>query len=164
MTSGTFYLLLITVVLAVAMSLAFSRARIGMNATALREDPVAASAIGISPHRTGVLLGAAGGMAAVAGFLLTPIVTLSASALTLLVIPGMASALLGRLSAHWLDGRHRLAAWSRGVGPVRSAPRQQRHRRVASVRFAVIIVAVVLGGRAPPGRGESLTIRLPRGV
>ena len=99
MTSGTFYLLLITVVLAVAMSLAFSRARIGMNATALREDPVAASAIGISPHRTGVLLGAAGGMAAVAGFLLTPIVTLSASALTLLVIPGMASALLGRLSA-----------------------------------------------------------------
>jgi sulfate-transporting ATPase len=33
---------------------------------------------------------------------------------------------------------------------------------ISSVPFAVIIVAVVAGGTALPGRGESLTRRLPR--
>src|SRR5262249_43630107 len=95
-TDDTLALLIITGVLAVGLALMFRRTRLGINATALRENPVSASAIGISPHPTGIVTwGIGGAVAAVAGILLIPVISLSPSALTLLVIPAMAAALVG---------------------------------------------------------------------
>jgi ABC-type branched-subunit amino acid transport system ATPase component/branched-subunit amino acid ABC-type transport system permease component len=160
LTYDTIALVAITLVLAVALSITFRRSRLGMVATALRENPMAAAAVGISPHVTGVVTwGLGGALAALAGILLIPVISLTPSALTLLVIPAMAAALVGRFMHIGITVGVGLA-----LGIVESAlisydinlgVRQ-------SIPFAVILVAVLLGGRALPGRGEALTVRLPR--
>ncbi len=160
-TDDTLFLLLITIAIAIGLYLLFNRTRLGMNATALRENPVAASAIGISPHETGIVTWAiGGGLAAIAGILLTPVIGLSADALTLLVIPAMSAALIGKFNK---VGSTVVVAL--GLGVVESVLGGKFNVNagvVASLPFAVIIIAVVLGGRALPGRGEALTVRLPK--
>lgn len=159
-TYDTLALVLITVVLAAALSSTFHRTRLGINATALRENPMAAAAIGISPHVTGVVTwGLGGALAAVAGILLIPVISLTPTALTLLVIPAMAAALVGRFTHIGITVavgltlgvvESSLIAYDINLGVRQSIP------------FAVILAAVLMGGRALPGRGESLTIRLPQ--
>jgi sulfate-transporting ATPase len=159
-TDDTLTLLIVTLVLAVFLWVLFTRTRLGINATALRENPVAAAGIGISPHPTGFLTWTIGGaMAAFAGILLIPVIGLSPSALTLLVIPAMAAALVGRFELIWVTVVTGLL-----LGVLESVLQRYSVNSgiIASVPFAVIIVAVVLGGRALPGRGESLRVRLPR--
>jgi sulfate-transporting ATPase len=158
-TYDTLALVVITVVLALSLSFTFRRTRLGINATALREDPMAAAAIGISPHVTGIATwGLGGALAAIAGILLIPVISLTPTALTLLVIPAMAAALVGRFTHIGVTVAVGLAlgvvessliAYDINLGVRQSIP------------FAVILVAVLLGGRALPGRGEALTIRLP---
>jgi sulfate-transporting ATPase len=160
-TDDTVLLIAITVLLAVGLHLLFRRTRLGMNATALREDPIAAHAIGISPHTTGVITWALGGaLAAIAGILLVPVIGLSSDGLTLLVIPAMAAALPGRFS-----GIASTVAVGLALGVVQSVLGGKFNVNagvVASLPFIVIIIAVVLGGRALPGRGEALILRLPK--
>lgn len=160
LTHDTLALVVITLVLATALSYAFRRTRLGINATALRENPMAAAAIGISPHVTGMVTwGVGGALAAIAGILLIPVIFLSPTRLTLLVIPAMAAALVGRFSHIGITIgvgfalgiiESSLIAYDINLGVRQSIP------------FAVILLAVLLGGRALPGRGESLTIRLPK--
>lgn len=160
MTDDTLTLLLVTLALAVAVWAVFRWTRLGVRATALRENPVAAAGIGISPHPTGFLTWTLGGaMAAFAGILLIPVIGLSPSGLTLLVIPAMAAALVGRFELIWVTVVTGLL-----LGVVESVLQRYSVNSgiVSSVPFAVIIVAVVLGGTALPGRGESLRLRLPR--
>lgn len=160
MTYGTLFLLVITIAIAVALYAIFHRTKLGLNATALQENPVAAGAIGISPHLTGIVTWAVGGAtAAIAGILLIPVIGLTPSALTLLVIPAMASALIGRFN---LILPALLVGLFLGiVESVLGGDWSVNSGIVASVPFAVIIVAIVLGGRALPGRGESFSVRLP---
>jgi sulfate-transporting ATPase len=159
-TYDTLILVVTTVILAVTLSYVFRRTRLGINATALRENPVAAAAIGISPHPTGIVTwGIGGALAALAGILLIPVIGLSPSALTLLVIPAMAAALIGRFTVISITVSVGLAL---GVAESVLQKYSVNPGIIASVPFAVIIVAVVLGGTALPGRGESSTIRLPR--
>ncbi|ADP83484.1 branched-chain amino acid ABC transporter permease/ATP-binding protein [Pseudofrankia inefficax] len=159
-TYDTLAILVVTIGLAVGLSLMFSRTKLGMNATALRENPTAASGIGISPHPTGLITwGVGGAMAAFAGILLIPVIGLTPDALTLLVIPAMAAALVGRFNAVWTTVAIGLA-----LGVAESVMRRYSINNgvISSVPFAVIIVTVVLGGAAMPGRGEALSGRLPR--
>ena len=148
-TDDTLVLLLITLALAVVLSLLFHRTRFGMKAMALRENPTAASAIGITPHPTGIVTwGLGGAIAAVAGIFLIPVIGLTPDALTLLVIPAMAAGLVGQFSAIWTTVGVGLAlgvvesvmggAWGVNPGIVSSLP------------FAVIVIAVVAGGTALP--------------
>lgn len=160
MTYDTLAILVVTLALAVGLSLMFSRTKLGLNATALRENPTAASGIGISPHPTGLITwGVGGAMAAFAGILLIPVIGLTPDALTLLVIPAMAAALVGRFNAVWTT-----VAIGLGLGIVESVMRRYSINNgvISSVPFAVIIVTVVLGGAALPGRGDAVTGRLPR--
>ena len=161
LTDSTLILLVVCVVVAAGLWVLFNRTQLGLRAQALREDPVAAAAIGISPHPTGLITwGVGGAVAAIAGIFLTPIIGLSASALTLLVIPAMAAALFGRFMAIWSTVLVGLA-----LGVAESVLGGQFNVNpgiVASLPFAVIIVAVVLGGRTLLGRGEAVTRRLPR--
>jgi sulfate-transporting ATPase len=159
-THDTLAILLITLALGLGLSVLFRRTRLGMNATALRENPQAAAAIGVSPHPTGIITwGMGGAMAAFAGILLIPVTGLTPGALTLLVIPAMAAGLVGRFTGIWPTIAVGLA-----LGVLQSVMRKYEINSgiISSVPFALIIIAVVLGGRALPGRGEMLTRRLPR--
>ncbi|MDT3441416.1 branched-chain amino acid ABC transporter permease/ATP-binding protein [Pseudofrankia sp. BMG5.37] len=159
-TNDTLAILIVTLALALGLWLMFGKTKLGMNATALRENPVAASAIGISPHPTGLITwGVGGAVAAFAGILLIPVIGLTPDALTLLVIPAMAAALVGRFNAVWITVVVGLA-----LGVAESVMRRYDVNLgiVSSLPFAVIIVSVILGGAALPGRGEALTGRLPR--
>ncbi|CAO5154262.1 branched-chain amino acid transport system ATP-binding protein [Frankia sp. AiPs1] len=159
-TYDTLVVLIVTVLLAAGLTALFTRTRLGLNATALRENPVAAAAIGISPHPTGLLTwGVGGAVAAFAGILLIPVIGLSPGALTLLVIPAMAAALIGRFNGIWST-----VAVGLGLGVLESVLRtwDVSSGIRASLPFALIIVAVVLGGAVLPGRGEAQVARLPR--
>lgn len=160
LTHDALALTVITIVLAAVLTLMFNRTRLGSNATALREDPVAAATIGISPHPTGLLTwGLGGAMGAFAGILLIPVIGLNPGALTLLVIPAMAAALIGRFTAVWLTV---LVGLVMGIGESLMQGYQVNSGIIESLPFAVIAVTVVLGGRTMVGRGERLSIRLPR--
>jgi branched-chain amino acid transport system permease protein len=92
--------LIVVVALAVALSLRvlFSRTRIGIAMRGVVDDPDLAAMAGASPARVQQLSWALGsGLAALAGILLAPLVTLNIITLTLLVINGYAAALFGRL-------------------------------------------------------------------
>jgi len=92
--------LIVVVAIAVALSLRvlFSRTRIGIAMRGVVDDPDLAAMAGASPARVQQLSWALGAsLAALAGILLAPLVTLNIITLTLLVINGYAAALFGRL-------------------------------------------------------------------
>lgn len=161
MTSDTLVLLVATVITALGLAFLFRRTRFGMNATALRENQLAASAIGISPHPTALITWCiGGGLGALGGILLISVVGLTPDGLTELVIPAMAAALIARFTAIPTTVVVALA-----IGVLQSIVGGEFSLNpgvVSSLPFAVIILAVVLGGKALPTRGESLTIRLPK--
>lgn len=87
-------------VVALALRAMFSRTRIGIAMRGVVDDPDLAAMAGASPARVQQLSWALGsGLAALAGILLAPLVTLNIITLTLLVINGYAAALFGRLKS-----------------------------------------------------------------
>jgi branched-chain amino acid transport system permease protein len=92
--------LIVAVALAVAVGLRvlFSRTRVGVAMRGVVDDPDLAAMAGASPQRIQQLSWAIGSsLAALAGILLAPLVTLNILTLTLLVINGYAAALFGQL-------------------------------------------------------------------
>ena len=83
---------------AVGLRLLFVRTRLGIAMRGVVDDPDLAAMTGASPARIQQLSWALGSsLAALAGILLAPLVTLDILTLTLLVINGYAAALVGRL-------------------------------------------------------------------
>jgi ABC-type branched-subunit amino acid transport system ATPase component/branched-subunit amino acid ABC-type transport system permease component len=145
---------------AVALTLIFQRTRLGITAAALRERPLAASVLGISPDPTGITCWAiGGGLAALAGIILVPLTGLSPSGLTQLIIPAFAAGLFGGFRSMGVT----LAA-GLGMGIAESILISQQFSTglTSSLPFVVIILALVLRGRTIPGRGEDEQQRLPR--
>ena len=94
--------LVVVVALAVAVGLRlfFGRTRLGIAMRGVVDDPDLAAMSGASPVRIQQLSWALGAsLAALAGILLAPLVTLDILTLTLLVINGYAAALVGRLTS-----------------------------------------------------------------
>jgi branched-chain amino acid transport system permease protein len=88
----------VAVAVAIALRLFFSRTRTGIAMRAVVDDRRLASMMGARPHRISQLswaLGAA--LAALAGVLLAPLVTLNHVVLTLIIINAFAAAMVGRL-------------------------------------------------------------------
>ena len=86
------------VVVAVVLRLLLFRTRPGTALRAVVDNPELTSLAGASPARLGQLGWAIGAMlAALAGILLAPLITLDITTLTLLVINGYAAAMVGRL-------------------------------------------------------------------
>jgi branched-chain amino acid transport system permease protein len=82
----------------VGLRLLFFRTRVGIAMRGVVDDPDLAAMAGVSPDRIQQLSWAIGAsLAALAGILLAPLVTLDILTLTLLVINGYAAALFGRL-------------------------------------------------------------------
>jgi branched-chain amino acid transport system permease protein len=85
---------------AVGLRLLFVRTRLGIAMRGVVDDPDLAAMSGASPVRIQQLSWALGAsLAALAGILLAPLVTLDILTLTLLVINGYAAALVGRLTS-----------------------------------------------------------------
>jgi branched-chain amino acid transport system permease protein len=90
----------VAVAVAVGLRLLFVRTRLGIAMRGVVDDPDLAAMAGASPVRIQQLSWALGAsLAALAGILLAPLVTLDILTLTLLVINGYAAALVGRLTS-----------------------------------------------------------------
>jgi ABC-type branched-subunit amino acid transport system ATPase component/branched-subunit amino acid ABC-type transport system permease component len=126
--------------------------RFGVATSAVAENPVAAGSLGVSPHLIATLnwaLGAAlGGLAAI---LLVPITSLSSDLLSLIVIPILAAAVVGRFSSFPVT----LAA-GLGIGVAQSEVTRwvSTPGWPTAVPFLFVAVAVVRGRRIS-GRADS---------
>ncbi len=98
--SDRIYLFIIAVVLSVSLVVFFRSTRFGLATSASAENPLAAEALGVSPDRVGVWNWALGGaLAGLAGILISPIINLSITSLTLLVVVALAAALIGQFTS-----------------------------------------------------------------
>jgi ABC-type branched-subunit amino acid transport system ATPase component/branched-subunit amino acid ABC-type transport system permease component len=151
--------LAVVIVLTIALPLLFRFTRLGLSATALQVQPVAASTLGISPHPAGVITWTLGGsLAAAAGILVVPSIGLSPTQLTLLINYALAASLLGRFRNYPVTV---IAALGMGIAEsvmiLHNVPDWIR----LCTPFFVIIVALISGGTAVPGRGFAES-RLPK--
>lgn len=137
----------------------FRFTRLGLAATALQERPDAARALGISATPVGVVVWAAGGaLAAVAAILLLPVTQLSPSQSTSLLFPAFAAALLGRFRSYAMTV---VAGLAIGIFESLLIGYNWPAYLVNVIPFAVIIIALMLGGTSIPGR-SLLTAELPK--
>jgi ABC-type branched-subunit amino acid transport system ATPase component/branched-subunit amino acid ABC-type transport system permease component len=155
-----------TIVVMVALAVAtvslwamFRFTRLGLAATALQERPDAARALGISATPVGVVVWATGGaLAAVAAILLLPVTQLSPSQSTSLLFPAFAAALLGRFRSYGMTVAAGLAI---GIFESLLIGYNWPTYLVNVIPFAVIIIALMLGGTSIPRR-SLLTAELPK--
>jgi len=172
------WLIAIAVVVTVVLSAAFRWTRFGHATDASAENAVAASALGYSPDRIAIVNWALGGaLAAVGGVLVAPILFLSVPALAFTVLRGLAAALVGSFRSFWWT-----LAGAFGIGVVESTLSRYlvddgvfgpvvspdglllgtftSASVYRSVAFLIIVVVMVVGGRALPLR-SALLDRLP---
>jgi sulfate-transporting ATPase len=148
----------VAVVSTLALMFVYSATRFGLTTSAVAENAQVAAALGRSPDLIASVNWALGGaIAAAVAILLAPIAGLGVTQLTLLVLPALAAALVGRFSslgltlvAGLLIGviQSELARYSSVVGLAESVP------------FVVIVLVLLVRGNALPERGES-SFRLP---
>src|SRR5579875_1208418 len=133
--------------------------RFGLATTAVAENETVAGVLGVSSDRVALINWAVGSaLAGLAGVLLAPIISLTPSGIGLLVVPALAAAMIGNFSSFPLS-----FAGGLGVGILQS---ELTHYVTApgwadASPFLVIVVLMVVRGRALPLRGHVLE-RLPR--
>lgn len=139
--------------------------RVGLAARAAAEDELGAMVTGWSPDAlaagTWVLAGVVGALGAI---LAGPITQLNPVTSTLLVVPALAAALVGRLSSFGVTAAAGLAlgmAQSEIVVLQDRFPWLPRLGLGAGLPLLVIVVALAFGGRRAPQRGTPGTGRLP---
>lgn len=160
-----FYLTAIAIIAAVALWAVYRFTRFGLSTRAAAESEKGAILLGYSPARLAVTNWVlASLLAGAAGILIAPITNLNAGIYTLLVVPALGAALVGRFSLFGVTVGAGLAigmlqsevllfqskfAWFPDVG-VRDA-----------LPFAVIIIAMMAAGQRLPVRGSLAAARLP---
>lgn len=165
-------LLVALVVLAtIALTLLYRLTRFGLATRAAAGNEKGALLLGISPDRLGTINWAIASMlAGVAVVLIEPIAGLDPTTTTLLVVPALAAALLGRLSSFAVA-----AAAGIGIGMLQSLLLGYAVQPAAAwipdwlpttglqqaVPVALIVGALVWGGDALPDRAAVLATRLP---
>ena len=153
-------LLLIGLAVAVAAVLkaVYTRTPFGLATTAVAENRRATASLGWSTRMIELVnWSVAGVLSALAAVLLAPIASLQVATLSLLVVPALAAALVGRFSSFGLTI---LGAMGLGVAQSELARYVTAPGVGDSVPFLVIILVIVLGGRSLPSRGD-LPHRLP---
>ncbi|MFJ8025424.1 ATP-binding cassette domain-containing protein [Streptomyces sp. NPDC096311] len=149
----------VVLVLAVGLTLLFRHTRLGLSASALQSRPVAAATLGISPHPVGIITWTLGGsLAAAAGILVVPTIGLSPTQLTLLINYALAASLVGKFRNYGVAvAAALLMGIAEAVMILYDVPTWIR----LMTPFVVILVALVAGGTAVPGRGFAES-RLPK--
>ena len=155
--SDRIYLLCIGAVLSVGLWVVYRYTRFGMATTASAENSIASSALGWSPTKLMAINWTVGGaLAGVAGILIGPLTGLSPSVGALTIVPALAAALVGGFSSFPITFVGGLL-----VGVLESESSWYFPSWTSAAPFLVIIVILVLRGRALPLRGF-LTDRLPK--
>ena len=160
------YLLLGLVVFStLALWVLFQYTRFGLQTRAAAENERFATLLGVNADGQAVVSWVmAATLAGAFGILASPIVGLSPTQLTLLVIPALGAALLGRMSSFVIA-----AAAGVGIGMAQSVLFLLEQRAAwmpdlnipQALPFVVIALAMVLRGEALPSRGAITAERLP---
>jgi sulfate-transporting ATPase len=151
-------ILLMVLVLTAALYAIYKYTVFGLATTATSENRRGAAALGLSPDFVAAVNWSVGaGLAGLAGIFLVPIIGLSVTGLTLLVIPTLAAAVVGRFSSFPLT----LAA-GLGIGILQSWATRWIHVTgiTGAVPFIVVALVLITRGSSVPARGETAT-RLP---
>ena len=160
-------LLLAAVVVCAAVGLwaAYRFTRFGLASRAVADDPTTAALVGTRVERVAAANWAlAGLLAGLGGVLAAPITALNPATYTLLVVPALAAALVGRLSSF---GVTTVAALALGMAQSELVHLQARFDWVPRVGlqqglpFVVIVAAMAFAGRTVPERSEPAEQRLP---
>ncbi len=150
----------VAIVLTISLTFLSRRTRFGMATSAVAENRRVPAMLGISPDIVaGANWGLGGGLAVVAAILVVNVSGLNVTNLALLVVPGMAAALVGAFRSYWLTLAGGLLI---GVLESEIAFLQTKVSDPAalqgwgrSVPFVVIIVVLMVRGRALPLRSEA---------
>ncbi len=148
----------IAVVLTVALSLLYRFTSFGIATAAVAENPRAAAALAISPHTIAAAnwaLGASlGGLSII---LLVPITGLHSGNVTMLIIPVLAAAIVGRLSSFPIT-----MAAALGIGVSQSLVTRFADTRglLTAIPFLLVTAVLLARGKVLVGKDEVLT-RLP---
>ena len=149
-TADRFILLGIACVSAFGLWLLYRSSQFGLATEAVSESERSASAIGLSPNRIAVLNWALGsGLAALAGILVVPIITLQVTAMTSLVLAGLAAALIADFRSF---PAATAAGFALGIGQTLVGRFIHQTGLGPSLPFLVVIVFLVLRGRSLPLR------------
>lgn len=153
----------LVIALAISLRLIYSKTLMGLATSAVAENRLVAAMCGWrSTPIEMVNFGVAGLLSAGAAILLAPIVGLSASVLTLSVIPALAAALVGNFSSFGLT-----VAAAMGIGALQAEVQRYVTSDVLTglseaVPLLIIIVVTVLRGRSHLGRtGTGMTLPVP---
>jgi ABC-type branched-subunit amino acid transport system ATPase component/ABC-type branched-subunit amino acid transport system permease subunit len=159
------YLAAIVVVLSAVFAGALRWTRLGLAVRAVGDDERSASVVGWSPSLVGAASWAAASMvAALAGILAAPVTGLNPSTTTLLVVPALAAAAVGRMTSFGVTVAAGLAL---GMLQSEITKFQATFDWVPQVGLKdglpllVIVVAVAAGGTRLSGRGEDRDRWLP---
>lgn len=138
----------------------------GLVTRAAAEHEEGVELLGRSPDRVAALNWTmAGALAGLGGVLMAPITLLDPATYTLLVVPALGAALLGRLSSFGLTVVGGLSLGMAQAGIVRLQSSVEWLPRVGlreGVPFVAIIGVVALAGRLLPARGDLVERRLPQ--
>ncbi len=151
--------LLISVVMAVVLTLLWRGTKFGLQTSAVAENQRSASALGISPDLVATLnwfIGCA--LAGLAGILLAPILGLQIAAMTSLLFPSLAAALVGNMNRFLPALAGGLVI---GIGQaVVAGYYPATPGLTVVVPFVAVLALMVLRGRGIPDRGH-VRDRLP---
>jgi ABC-type branched-subunit amino acid transport system ATPase component/branched-subunit amino acid ABC-type transport system permease component len=130
--------------------LLYRSSQFGLATEAVSESERSASAIGLSPNKIAVLNWSLGsGIAAVAGILVVPIITLQVTAMTALILAALAAALVGDFRSFPIATA---AGFALGIGQALVGRFADQQGLAPSLPFLVIIVVLVFRGRSLPLR------------
>jgi ABC-type branched-subunit amino acid transport system ATPase component/branched-subunit amino acid ABC-type transport system permease component len=156
--SSRIYLLAIAVVVTAIVWAVMRFTLFGVATTAVAENERVAAAAGRSPLAVATANWAIGGaLAGLAGILVIPIVGLSVATLALLVVPGLAAALVGRFGSFPLTLAGGLAI---GIGQSEVTRYVSAPGWATAVPLLVIVVILFVNGNALPIR-SMLVERMP---
>ncbi len=149
-TVDRFILLGIAGASALALWALYRSSRFGLATEAVSESERSAAAVGISPNRIAMLNWALGSaIAAVAGILVVPIITLQVTAMTSLVLAALAAALVADFRSFPIATA---AGLGLGIGQTLVGRFVDQQGLGPSLPFLVIIVFLVFRGRSLPLR------------
>jgi sulfate-transporting ATPase len=155
LTSDKVYLLIIAVVITTALWAFYKYSMFGLATSAVAENDRAAGALGVSRDRIATVNWALGsGLAALAAILLAPISSLSVSAMTNMLLPTMAAALVGRFTSFGLTlaGGIAIGVIETVINYYASTWGNPGIGIGTSVPFVIVILILVFRGRSLPLR------------
>jgi ABC-type branched-subunit amino acid transport system ATPase component/ABC-type branched-subunit amino acid transport system permease subunit len=149
-TADRLILLAIACVSALGLWLLYRSSQFGLATEAVSESEKSASAVGVSPNQIAVLNWALGSaLAAIAGILVVPIITLQVTAMTGLVLAGLAAALIADFRSF---PTATAAGFALGIGQTLVGRFVHQTGLGPSLPFLVVIVFLVFKGRSLPLR------------